>query len=297
MQKLLKETIIFLQNSNEKDIILSEESFNFFKKDLKEFINRNKINLKNQISKEKPVDTKLEKKEIINSAITSPIKEEIKVDLSIKKEITPIKKQDPIPEIKNTTSLVEHTEKKEEEPLKIKEILKSEFISNEKIDIPKTNFSDVENILKKISNIELTPPINDKVAKEVLNKHKYKDQISPILILAYTEDENSFKFLQKLSIAISNYFRDCKIIKAYDIEKKDSWNSILDKSLIKHIITSDYAIYEMKNLKKYFLENEKKEKYLNEIPLLLLPDISLYLKEPMLKKSLFNMLKKTLINE
>jgi hypothetical protein len=293
MQKLIKDTIYFLQDLNEKDIILSNETFDFFKKDLRSFIN------KNIILKEKSVDNPIKDNEIKKPIYIAQIIEE-KKDLTphLKKEIETIKEIDKKIEIKQASSTTEIIEKKEEKPLKIKEQIKSEFISNEKFDAPKANFSEVEAILKKITNIELTTPLNDKIAKEVLNKHKYKDQISPILILAYTEDEKSFKFLQKLSTAISIYFQDCKIIKAYDIEKKDSWNSILDKSLIKFIITSDYAIYEMKNLKKYYFENiEKKEKYLNEIPLLLLPDISLYLKEPMLKKSLFNMLKKILINE
>ncbi|NGX56342.1 MAG: hypothetical protein K1060chlam5_00580 [Candidatus Anoxychlamydiales bacterium] len=290
IKKLSKDTIDFLNGLENKRLVLSDDSYHFFKKDIE-----NQLTKKTHFSTPDKPSFSFENKISKSNIGKDNFRKETTATIPNKIENSPSKEKNIFNEkIEKDTSI---ETKDTKEPIKIDKPVQSEFSANEKIEIPNANFNEIKSIIKKISNLEFEKPLNDKFAKEILNKHKYKDQISPILILAYTEDEKSFKFLQKLSIAITNYFAECKIILAYELEKKDSWHSILDKSLIKYIITTDYTIFEMKNLKKYFLENSsKKEKFLNEIPLILLPDIILYLKEPMLKASLFKMLNQKLKN-
>ena len=116
--------------------------------------------------------------------------------------------------------------------------------------------------------------------------------MSEIVILAYKENELEYKFLQKVALALEVYFYKTKVVSAYTIEKDNKWEDFLIKEKIKLVISSDYTIFDLKNLKKYFLEKPSlNEKYINNIPLLLLPSINLYLKEPSLKSFLFKTLK------
>ena len=80
-------------------------------------------------------------------------------------------------------------------------------------------------------------------------------------------------------------------------EKENRWNDFLSDSDIFLIIASDYTIFELPNLRTYYKENPiKGEKHLKNKALFLLPDISLYLKEPTLKTSLFKALKQKIQN-
>jgi len=60
-------------------------------------------------------------------------------------------------------------------------------------------------------------------------------------------------------------------------------------------MTSDYGIYSLSELMKHYKEdNRHNKRFLNKVPLLLLPDVSVYLKEPLLKLSLWRSLCETL---
>ena len=64
---------------------------------------------------------------------------------------------------------------------------------------------------------------------------------------------------------------------------------------LKLIITCDNTISELKNLKTFYKEYPHQSKsYLNNIDLFILPEISIYFKEPMLKSSLFTSIKQKL---
>ncbi|MBN2479691.1 MAG: hypothetical protein JXA94_05640 [Parachlamydiales bacterium] len=159
---------------------------------------------------------------------------------------------------------------------------------------PEQNLSDIEKILLKIdSSIEISEkPLDDKIAKKVAQKYKFKNMSANITILAYKENEKAFNFLNKMRLALENTFLPTKVVSAYVIEKSNSWDTFLNKEDINLIISSDYTVFELNQLKSFYVEiPAKNEKFLKDIPLLLLPDINLYLKEPMLKPSLYKTLK------
>ena len=54
------------------------------------------------------------------------------------------------------------------------------------------------------------------------------------------------------------------------------------------MIACDYTVWQLHDLFRYYKENpEKQIRTLKEIPLFLLPDLTLYLKDPLLKRSLW----------
>ncbi len=169
----------------------------------------------------------------------------------------------------------------------------------EKPNIIEDNFNDIKNIITKFStNITTTEEIlDDKLAKQKSQKYKLKNIAANLTILAYKESEKQYKFLEKISIALNNYFYSSKLISAYVIEKENNWDVFLSENEIFLIIASDHLVFELPNLRKHYKENPStKEKYLDNIPLFLLPDTSIYLKEPSLKASLFKTLQQKIIN-
>lgn len=164
-----------------------------------------------------------------------------------------------------------------------------------KLNFTENNFSDVKSILKKIRpNLSINEEIlDDKIAKQKAQKYILKNISSDITILAFKENEETYKFLENISIALNTYFLPTKVVSAYSIEKQNNWDIFLSENDIKLIISSDYTIFELPHLRKFYKENpSKQEKYLKTISLFLLPDISIYFKEPSLKFSLFKALEK-----
>ncbi len=198
--------------------------------------------------------------------------------------------------IKKQTSFIKK-EQQQPKPIekKVEKKLSKPVVIKEKLQIKIDNFDDIKLFIKTTSpNTKILDiPIDDKLAKKLLIKYKLKEISYPITILAYKENEIAHKFLEKIAKAISVYFYDCRVISAYAIEKKEMWEELLSEK-VKLIITSDITISELKGLNKHYKKNPiTSQQFVKNIPIFLLPDISIYLKEPTLKKSLFMTLKET----
>jgi len=321
VKSLLKDTLNFLKNIDKKYI---RSNSSFFDKDLKDFVKKKndavllekkKFNVtdtsvdpyldeeKKQIQKNQDLRVDKDKNLQICKQLSienNKIDEEKKI--SQKLELEKNNNIDKFVNVKDDQSFLKQPLKisKKEESRKdlIKDGLDKEreskkVIIEEKPKIFEDDFTDIKKSMGKLfPHISmLKEPIDDKTAKQKSQKYKLKNISSSITILAYKEDEKLYRFLEKLSISLSIYFYPSKVVSAYLIEKENSWDNFLNED-ISLIISSDYTIFELKNLRSFYKENpSKNEKFLKNIPLFLLPDIFLYLKEPTLKKSLFNALK------
>lgn len=290
LKSLIQDTLFYIEN-NEDELIESKNLF--FKSPTQK---NEKFLLENVIKKELPKEdtTKVDKQD---SEITNP---PVELIISPKEEKKEEKIELPPTEIITQTPSIEE-DKKEIVPDKITlNILESKKIKrDDKPLIIEDNFSDIKNIITKISpNIQISDEIlDDKLAKQKAQKYKLKSIAANLTILAYKENEKHYKFLEKLSLALNNYFYPSKLISAYVIEKENNWDIFFSENEIFLIISSDYTIFELPNLRKHYKENpSNKEKYLDNIPLFLLPDISIYLKEPSLKISLFKTLQQKIKN-
>jgi len=289
-KNLVKDTLDFLKNSDVKNTVFISD---FFKKDI-------------DLGKKKPKVQKAnppQKKKYNIGFIQQPNQ---KPSLANNKPKEPIKVQ-PIEENKSTTKQPKDEkpiQRLEEKPQVLQKALPSKpTIDNKKIiiqDKPKIfedSFSDIKKDFFKIfPQISLEAPLDDKIAKQKAQNYKLKNIAANITILAYKENEKFYKFLEKLSIALDVYFYPSKVVSAYLIEKENNWEAFLSRKEIFLIIAADHTIFELSNLRKYYKENPSLvEKYLNDIPLFLLPDISLYFKEPSLKSSLFKALEQKIL--
>lgn len=138
-------------------------------------------------------------------------------------------------------------------------------------------------LLKKIPD--------DTLAKKIAARWKTKNQTAPLTLLMFSEPEPHQKFLQEIAKALDIYFGPAKIVQAETIEKEKQWEIFLSSEELKLIIVCDYTLWQLNGLMQFYKEVPAQgTRLLGKTNLFLLPDLSLYLKDPLLKRSLWKAL-------
>lgn len=136
-------------------------------------------------------------------------------------------------------------------------------------------------------------PLPDEKAKRVKNAWNEKSLVPEIPILFQGSYYRSF--LENLAKAISLTFAPSRVIEMTSFEQEKKWDLFLESPKLKFILCPDHLIFSSKELLPFYKENPgQKTRFLASIPLLLLPDLALYYKDPYLKRSLWNVLCQTL---
>ena len=141
--------------------------------------------------------------------------------------------------------------------------------------------------LKEIYLHENIP--NDSKAKRLKEAWREKHNTPEVPILF----QGSYykPFLQSLAKAIETEFLPCRLVEIDHLEKEKKWDLFLDSPKLKLIIAPDQLIFAAKELLPFYKEHPQQgTRFLGEIPLLLIPDLSLYFKDPYLKRSLWNVI-------
>lgn len=286
-QKLLQDTKDFIESSTLHHLFLNDEEMAFFSQEIKEQ-NSFEKNFSNLAELKKSSSNVKSYKEKENKDFSFP-------SFTLKPKELPESK--PLPEILK--------KQKDEKPQK-KSLIKTslpvekpnphiDFITLEK---PPKNEISLEKTKKIIEEIAPNYPLlqnvpNDEKARQIALGYQLKKKSAAVTILSYKESPQGLLFLKNLAIAIDNCFLPAKVVSASEIEKENNWEIFLSQEELILIIGSDYSIWELAHLIPHYREiPAKNEHFLGDIPLFMLPDISLYLKEPLLKKSLFAALKK-----
>ena len=155
---------------------------------------------------------------------------------------------------------------------------------------PFNNFSLFFSLMAKLApEIPLLKEIpNDAIARKIGNRWKTKNQTAPITLLFLGESESHQKFLKEIVKAIDIHFGSAKMVSAESIEKENQWEVFLSSDGLKWIIICDYTLWQLHHLMQFYKEVPSQGvRLLGTVPLFLLPDLSLYLKDPLLKKSLW----------
>jgi len=109
-----------------------------------------------------------------------------------------------------------------------------------------------------------------------------------ILFLSFHEGPPFHTFLENISKAIDRKFASSVVVSALQIEKESGWEQLLHASKAKLIIAGDWSLYTFRELMKFYKDGGKGSNgLLHTIPLFVIPDLSLYLKQPKLKESLW----------
>ncbi len=169
------------------------------------------------------------------------------------------------------------------------------FLETKKNEIATSNLSGIkEDFTLLFPNIPIIKEIpSDRMAIKILNKWKYKNQAAEITILAYMEkDKKTLNFLESFAKALDIYFYPARVVQAQVLEEEDQWEFFLSSQRLKIIIASDYSIFALKKLMRFYKELPNSSKhFLLNVPLFILPEVSLYIKNPLLKASLWKAIK------
>ena len=145
------------------------------------------------------------------------------------------------------------------------------------------------------SHVLLDAVPDDSLAKQLLGGWKQQVQAPAVMILTFNDPDKQMDFISNVTKAIRLCLAPAQMMPADKIERDKEWDRWLQSSGLRLILASDYGIYAMPELMKHYKEDSRTAKrYLGKVPLLLLPDISVYLKEPSLKPSLWRALSEIL---
>lgn len=189
-------------------------------------------------------------------------------------------KEAPLPPKKQTPKPKAPKEKKQEAPPVT-------------LDPPKKRADFVEDIKKEMKKIAPSLFIHNEIpsdqkAKKVSLSYQYKNQATDITIFHLQEKHQAKNLLNNIAKAIDIYFYPCRVLEVNDMESQNNWDTFLSTPKLKLIIAQDYSLWQHKNLMKHYKEYpSRSQNFLGKVPLFLLPDLSLYLKDPTLKCSLW----------
>ena len=132
-------------------------------------------------------------------------------------------------------------------------------------------------------------PPDDALAKRMKNQWQDHKMVPDIPVLA--TDARTVSFLQNVAKAIGITWKPSRVVNANEIEKKNGWDAFLDAPNLTLILLPDSALWKLEKLKDHYKEYPQTGKrYLGKTPLLLLPDLTLYFKDPTLKRSLWTLI-------
>lgn len=148
-----------------------------------------------------------------------------------------------------------------------------------------------------------TYTINEKIppdtrAQKIKSSWQMEQTIPPVIILSFNDQNNHLAFIKNIAKAITLNLAPARVISAITIEQENGWKELLNTPQLRLIITSDYGLYLLPGLMQHYKEVPKTaQHFLHRTPLLLLSDLSLYLKEPQLKPLLWRAIQQNIGNK
>jgi len=158
---------------------------------------------------------------------------------------------------------------------------------------PEWDFAGVRNVVSVVAPelLILNEIPNDIMAQKISERWKTKNQTAPISILSFQEPPEQRALLEGVVRALDVYFGPAKLINAEGIEKDKQWEAFLSVADLKMVIVCDYTLWQLNGLMQFYKETPAQGlRMVGNTPLFLLPDLSLYLKDPLLKRSLWKAL-------
>lgn len=130
---------------------------------------------------------------------------------------------------------------------------------------------------------------SDQKARKTKDAWMIKHQILPVVILSFHEQNKSLAFLKNIAKAINLDLAPACVLSGTNLEQNQQWDEFFSTPILRLIIACDYELYLQPGLMKYYSQDKQSSKHLlKQTPLLLLSDLSLYLKKPELKLLLWN---------
>lgn len=151
----------------------------------------------------------------------------------------------------------------------------------------------IQEKLPKVQLVDHLPDDGD--AKKRARQWECPKQAAQVLLLSCHETPKQAAILVNIEKALAIYGIHVQMIDGLKLEQSSRWEDIFCASELKLIIISDASFHRLSGLKKYYKEDAKNGRhYLKDRSLVLLSDVSSYLKEPWLKSALWSTLSQLL---
>lgn len=163
--------------------------------------------------------------------------------------------------------------------------------------LPPTQIQDLNDwrkiINERFPNLELLDgPPKDDIAKQINSAWQQPKVIPSVIILSFQEAGKEQVFLHNIAKAIQARYTSAAVMSVQEIEYEFGWDFTLQSKNLQLIIANTHGLNGVPALMQHYREVQKHAKfYLSKVPLYLLSDISLYLKEPHLKPALWQEIK------
>ena len=152
-------------------------------------------------------------------------------------------------------------------------------------------FLDVRSAIKTIGKdykiLDTLP--DDREAKKLAKLYENKSNYPECMIFYEKTQKKGLLLLQALSFAINRSFFSCSLLSIEEIEEKENLDEILKDKKIRLIICSQQTLWHHPKLLSHYLETPGNIfKRLATKDLFVLSNLEYYLKDPSLKRSLWN---------
>jgi hypothetical protein len=172
------------------------------------------------------------------------------------------------------------------------------LLSKEKVPPSFESFQELQKMVSLVApNFALINELpNDEKAKQISMSWQYKKKGATITLLCGNEEMAKVMLLKNLGRALEIRFASTNVIFAEEIEKENGWEIFLSNPEIKLILANDASFPRFPKLMSFYREiPARQERFFHHIPLLLLPDMGLYLKKSSLKALLWKTLSQQIL--
>lgn len=136
---------------------------------------------------------------------------------------------------------------------------------------------------------------DDRMARRMATEWKDKTALPEVPVLVTRELTPHRNFLKGLAHAIDRQFGPSRAIEISKYETENRWETVLSSETVRLIIIPDIILWKMPNLLAHYKECPGEPmRRLGSVKTLLLPDLSLYQKDPKLKRGLWSLIKNEL---
>lgn len=184
-----------------------------------------------------------------------------------------------------------HLEKKVE---KAEKVILERSLNREQPDIQKaSDFNELRKLWQQqcpqVPLIDIIP--SDEKSKIISERWRSRSSSPGVVLLYFSENSREKAFLTNIAAAISLHFVSAEVMSASKIEADRTWAQLVGSPSLRLLIAQHHSFETLPELSKIYREDTARGHHtLGRIPLFLLSDLSLYMREPKLKISLWQTL-------